>query len=192
MSDILNEQLSAMVDDELDDLELLVGRLKKDTELKARWSRYHTIRDAMTDHITLASVDISGRVSQALESEPAILAPVKHKRSKRVQFMAKQAVGLAIAATVSAVAVLTVQQYNKEEAAPTQVAVKQPVTPSAPVRLVSDSQKLDSAVQSKLSNYLVNHNEYSASSNMQGVMPYMRIVGVAPGERVELKGANDQ
>lgn len=198
MSDKLHETLSALADGELDNPEPLLRQLGRDPELKQRWFRYHVIRDAMTDHITLPHIDVSAAVSRALESEPSILVPVHHRRRGRLQFMAKQAAGLAIAATVSAVAVLTVQHYQSRETGQTQLAASQPATsvqhsnPVAPVRLVVDQKPLDSAVQAKLSNYLVNHNEYSVSSNMQGMMPYMRIVSVTPGERVEVQGANDQ
>ena len=199
MSDKLNESLSAMADGELDNLDSLVGQLNSNPDLKQRWSRYHIIRDAMTDHITLPGIDISSAVSKALESEPAILVPIHHKRHGRIQFMAKQAAGLAIAATVSAVAVLTVQHYQVKESDPTQLATSQPILApskiaavSAPVRLVTDQQRMDSAVQARLSNYLVNHNEHSVSSNMQGLMPYMRIVSVPPGDRIETQNANDK
>jgi hypothetical protein len=43
---------------------------------------------------------------------------------------------------------------------------------------------LATAVQSKLSSYLVNHNEYSVTAKMQGMLPYMRIVSVTPSERI--------
>jgi hypothetical protein len=43
-----------------------------------------------------------------------------------------------------------------------------------------------------LSGYLVNHNEYSVSGQMQGVLPYMRIVSETPGKRVIVRRANEQ
>jgi sigma-E factor negative regulatory protein RseA len=200
MSDKMKESLSAMADHELENPDHLIKQMERDPELKQRWSRYHLIRDALTDHLTLPGVDVSAAVRQTLESEPSILVPIHHQRHGRLQVMAKQAAGLAIAATVSAVAVLTVQHYQFKETSSTQLAASQSVgnspslstAASAPIRLVADTQPLDSAVQAKLSNYLVNHNEYSASSNMQGMMPYMRIVSVTPGERVEAQGANDK
>lgn len=199
MSDKLHESLSALADGELDNPDHLIRQMDSDPELKQRWFRYHVIRDTLTDHITLPDVDVSAAVRRALESEPAILVPVPHRRRGRLPFLARQAAGLAIAATVSAVAVLTVQHYQGRDAAPDQLVASQshavparPATTTAPVRLVSEPQPLDSAVQAKLSNYLVNHNEYSVTSNMQGMMPYMRIVSVTPGERVEAQGANDQ
>ena len=41
-------------------------------------------------------------------------------------------------------------------------------------------QKLDADVESKLSGYLVNHNEFSNSLRVSGVMPYTRIVSFVP------------
>jgi len=110
--------------------------------------------------------------------------------------------GLAIAATVSAVAVLTVQHAQDETpTTPTEIAAVQPQLqaqtqlpslPAAQVRYVTDTSGLDTAVQSKLSGYLVNHNEYSVTANMQGVLPYMRIVSETPGKRVVVRRANEQ
>ena len=91
---------------------------------------------------------------------------------------------------------ITVQQTQEETlTTPTEIAAVQPQTqpqPSAQVRYVSDTSGLDTAVQSKLSGYLVNHNEYSVSANMQGVLPYMRIVSETPGKKVVVRRVNEQ
>ena len=203
MTNKIEEQLSILVDDELADHDAVIERVAADPELKARWSRYHLMRDVITGHMPEQPVgDIASRVSRALEQEPAIFAPVhKRKRAKKqLPFIMKQVGGLAIAATVSAVAVLTVQQTQDETSTtPTEIAAVQPQTqpqlqsqPSAQVRYVTDTSGLDTAVQSKLSGYLVNHNEYSVTGNMQGVLPYMRIVSETPGKVVVVRRANEQ
>jgi negative regulator of sigma E activity len=207
MTNNIDEQLSILVDDELADHDAVIERVAADPELKARWSRYHLMRDVITGHMPEQPVgDIASRVSRALEQEPAIFAPVhKRKRAKKqLPFIMKQVGGLAIAATVSAVAVLTVQQTQDETSTtPTEIAAVQPQTqtqnqpqlqsqPSAQVRYVTDTSGLDTAVQSKLSGYLVNHNEYSVTGNMQGVLPYMRIVSETPGKVVVVRRANEQ
>ena len=192
MTNNINEQLSTLVDDELANQDAVLEQVAADPELKARWSRYHLIRDVITGHMPEPPLGgIAQRVSQALEDEPAILAPLhKRRRAPRVPFILKQVGGLAIAATVSAVAVLTVQYTQQETStAPTELAT---ASPSAEVRYVSDSSGLDTAVQSKLSGYLVNHNEYSVSANMQGVLPYMRIVSEIPGKKVIVRRVNEQ
>jgi negative regulator of sigma E activity len=206
MTNKIDEQLSILVDDELTDHDAVLDRLSSDPALKARWSRYHLMRDVITGHMPDQPVsDIASRVSQALEKEPVILAPVhKRKRTKQLPFIMKQVGGLAIAATVSAVAVLTVQQTQDETSTtPTEIAAVQPQLqtqtqpqlqsqPPAQVRYVTDTSGLDTAVQSKLSGYLVNHNEYSVTGNMQGVLPYMRIVSETPGKVVVVRRANEQ
>ena len=186
-----DEQLSTLVDDELANQDAVLERVAADPELRARWSRYHLMRDVITGHIPEQPLgDIASRVSQALDDEPAILAPV-HKRKRKIPFIMKQVGGLAIAATVSAVAVITVQQTQEETSTtPTEIAVANP--PAAQVRYVSDTTGLDTAVQSKLDGYLVNHNEYSVSANMQGVLPYMRIVSETPGKKVVVRRVNEQ
>lgn len=203
MTNKIDEQLSILMDDELAEHDAVLDKLTADPELQARWSRYHLMRDVITGHMPEQPVgDIVSRVSQALEQEPAILAPV-HKRKharKPLPFILKQAGGLAIAATVSAVAVLTVQHTQDETSnTTTKIAAVQPITqsqpqpqPSAQVRYVTDTSGLDTAVQSKLSGYLVNHNEYSVTGQMQGVLPYMRIVSETPGKRVIVRRANEQ
>jgi len=203
MTNKIYEQLSILVDDELADHDAVLERVATDPELKARWSRYYLMRDVITGHMPEQPVgDIASRVSRALEQEPAIFAPVhKRKRAKKqLPFIMKQVGGLAIAATVSAVAVLTVQQTQDETSTtPTEIAAVQPQTqpqlqspPPAQVRYVTDTSGLDTAVQSKLSGYLVNHNEYSVTGNMQGVLPYMRIVSETPGKVVVVRRANEQ
>ncbi len=192
MNDKLNEELSAFMDDEAPEARRLAERLSRDPELQARWSRYHLIRDAMTEHLTYAEFDIAARVSQALENEPTVLAPRRWHLPPRARKVARQVAGLAIAATVSAVTVMTVQQQRVENNAPTvaqvatgstRVASASPGRPAARVvQFVPESRPLKPEVRSKLSNYLVNHNEYSVTSNMQGMLPYMRIVSAHPHE----------
>ena len=189
MNDKLHEELSAFMDDEAHDAARLARQLSSDPDLQARWSRYHLIRDAMTEHLTYAEFDIAARVSAALEDEPTVLAPRRWHLTPRARRVVRQVAGLAIAATVSAVTVITVQQQRGgQEHAPVVAQVAgaaqpAPRTPTARVvQFVPENRPLNPAVRSKLSNYLVNHNEYSVTSNMQGVLPYMRIVSANPPE----------
>lgn len=186
MSNNSDEKLSAFMDDEIHP-EVLTT-LKQDSEARGRWSRYHLIRDVLSGHTeTIPSSDFAERVSAALRDEPTVLRPAR----RRLGHTVKQVAGLAIAATVATVAVLTVQQSEISPGsvtAPAQVAANGSV-PVDGIRSVNASnnppvRSFDQEVQSKLSNYLINHNEYSASSRMQGMLPYMRIVSVTPAESV--------
>lgn len=177
------DRLSALMDGEILDVDKGLEQLAKDTEMQGVWRRYHLARDIMKGQSSeFPALDISAAVSESLKNEPVILTPIWRRLSPR--YVMKQAAGLAVAAAVGTVAVLSVQQtqlVSTDEstlanAAPQtyQVAQQQPLR----IRQVSFTtrKKLDAAVESKLSGYLVNHNEFSTSTRVSGVMPYTRIV----------------
>lgn len=190
MNDQYKERLSAFMDGEVDDAGEVVDALERDAQLQSVWQRYHLIRDAL--HQRLAPGTDRGfarAVSAALANEPTIMAPRRrNRRNRSVKELAKPAAGMAIAASIAVVAVLGVQRYRAPHNPPPQVAQVQP--PPAATTVAADSfksqtdQRLDAKVQSKLSGYLLNHNEYSASSQVQGILPYTRIVGYTQGKRI--------
>lgn len=185
MENHTSEQISSLVDDELRGpaLRQALERLRQDADLQGCWSRYHLISDAL--HANLASArasDLCRRVHAALEQEPTLLAP---RRKARLPSLVKQAAGLAIAASVAAVAIIAVQQDELTPgAAPAPVQMAHNTRPAHEmVQLASTGGgsaatvvMAEQAVRGRLNSYLVNHNEYSVSSGMQGVLPYVRIV----------------
>jgi sigma-E factor negative regulatory protein RseA len=193
MSNQFDERFSALVDGEEVQASEILSRIQNDNELRQRWQRYHLVRDALTGHVEGQSLpDISVQVSQALENEPTVLAP-KPKVS-RLKTVYKQASGFAVAATVAAVAVITVQQSQVAQTNNAQIAAVDNPSTNVQVTTVShsDNSRLDSAVESKLSGYLVQHNEYSVTAKMQGALPYMRIVSVTPGKRIDTQAENEK
>jgi len=211
MSDKAKERLSALMDDELVDFEQDINHLQDDDSLKQRWMRYHLIRDVVSGHLpdtVVPDFDLAARVSVALEHEPTILAP---RRFQPRQLM-KQAAGLAIAATVSAIAIISIQNpdFNQTGVAPLAVADKQAekvialnAPGQSPVKGATvvlsraghthvHNPSVNRASTSKFSGYLLNHNEYSVSSNMQGMLPYMRIVGATKNQPVIIRIANEK
>lgn len=180
------DRLSSLMDGELHDVDKGLEQLAKDKEMQAVWRRYHLARDVMKGQASdFPALDISAAVSEALINEPVILTPVWRRLSPR--YVMKQAAGLAVAAAVGIIAVLSVQQTqlvavdnNTLAKANNTVTTYQVASQLQPgqIRQVSFTtrQKLDAAVESKLSGYLVNHNEFSDSFRVSGVMPYTRIV----------------
>lgn len=185
MENHTNEQISALVDDELHGsaLRQALERLRQDADLQGRWSRYHLISDTLHANLTSARADrLHQRVRTALEHEPTLLAP---RRKPRLPSLAKQAAGIAIAASVAAVAILAVRQDAVEPDGSAPAAMQQAQSPRSAhemVQLASTGVPATVVVpqsannRGRLNAYLVNHNEYSASSGMQGVLPYVRIV----------------
>lgn len=173
MDDNFKESISAFIDDEHDIPEQDLQQLQSDSEARALWQRYHLIRDVMTQHYVSRSNTLAQRISASIANENVI--SISEKRVRRGRRVWQQVAGFAMAATIAAVAIIVVQQQNTLQPTPQRVTVA-PIT-TAPVRLTS-------AVENKLSGYLVNHNEYSATVRMQGMLPYTRIVSVTPSQRV--------
>ena len=155
MSDILNEQLSALADDELPrrELPLLWQRIATDPELAARWARYHLVGDALRGDLPdEVRPGFAARVARALADEPAPSAARQWGR---------QLAGVAAALAVAAVALTTLQVDRS--AGPDQ-AVVVPVTANPqvdPSRFATASgfqwESAQPDVQSELDRYLLNH-----------------------------------
>jgi len=183
------DRLSALMDGELHDVDKGLEQLAKDKEMQDVWRRYHLARDVMKGQASdFPALDISAVVSESLKNEPVILTPLWRRLSPR--YVMKQAAGLAVAAAVGTIAVLSVQQTQlvssdnnviANAAATSSHQIASQMQPGQ-IRQVSFTtrQKLDAAVESKLSGYLVNHNEFSTSIRVSGVMPYTRIVSFVP------------
>lgn len=129
------ENLSALVDGENSDYSSLSSQVldavKNDTELQLKWKSYHLIRDGLRQELPVSmNFDIADKVAQALESEPAILAPKKTWRDLplvgNVIPFAKQGGQMAIAASVAVAMIIGVQQLNQTD-------VNQPFNAAPPI-----------------------------------------------------------
>ena len=109
MNDSKKEQLSAFMDGEIDGQDKnLVGQLLKEPELLDTWSRYHLISDCLKHHLPEhIDKDLAGNVSKSVQKEPAIVAPVRLSHP-----LIKPITGFAIAASVTALAILSIQQQQ--------------------------------------------------------------------------------
>jgi sigma-E factor negative regulatory protein RseA len=179
MSYDINEQLSALVDGELPSTEadLLRRQVGRDGQVRERLGRYQMISDAMTNHLPNA-VDpgFAARVRSAVEQEPVCSSDAA-AGAGRLQRMLKPLAGLAIAASVATVAIITVQNVNRQDEPAPVVAGADPARDiyiRAPVAPLAVQQ---SGTGERLNDYLVNHKEYAASRGVQGMLPYVHVVG---------------
>lgn len=175
------EWVSALADDELagDELRRGLDALRQEPALLKSWSRYHLIRDALHSNLEERVMpDLSRRVAAALEQEPVVLAP---RRTHRPWL--RHAAGLAVAASVTGVAVFGISNMNSEEQGPVTLAANPPqeyVRLEQPTATAAASPQVSNGEH--LAPYLVNHNEYAVSSGMHGMLPYVRIVGHKVGQ----------
>jgi sigma-E factor negative regulatory protein RseA len=191
MRDEIREQLSAMADDELSAVErpLLLGRLQRDPELRACLGRYQLIGEVMRGGIAAtATLGVAARVQRALAADSPMHVPAAGMNNSRPVWLRPLA-GVAVAASVAVVAVLSVNSLRETEteSVPALASGESAAGSATPVTQVSESdgeqwERLDPRIDKRLSGYLVNHNEYAASRGVQGVMPYVRIVGYDTSE----------
>lgn len=129
------EDLSALIDGERCNPSSSSGHVldavKNDAELQLKWKSYHLIRDGLRQELPAnINFDIADRVAQALEAEPAILAPKKTWRDLplvgSVIPFAKQGGQMAIAASVAVAMIIGVQQFNQTD-------VNQPFNAAPPI-----------------------------------------------------------
>lgn len=176
MSDSVHEQISALMDGELAEAEreLLLRRMAGDPDLRARWERYHLIRDALhyelPDHTDPGFAD---RVMTVVGDEPL---PQAARSPLPMRQLLKPVAGVAIAASVAALAIIGVRQFGGESAPPAvpRVAVRD----TSYVQVAGTRWDLRGReIEARLNGYLVNHNEYTAANSLQGMLHYTRIAG---------------
>ena len=207
MTNSSDERISALMDGELDEQmqHSAMDELLNKGEARDTWARYHLISDTLRQHLPVGmDKQFSSRVMSALDDEPTVLAP----RTTQTSPMARRLSGLAVAASVAAVAVMGVQFMYQQDGqvpaeqiaqAPTKVSptasvankafarapirqniqtVTQPMnpTPMTPRLAQQQSPLAQKRFHPNLNKYLVDHNQLTARTAVQGVMPYARLV----------------
>jgi len=161
------ERISELMDGELEarDAQRQLARLKQDQELALCWSTFHLIGDALRGEGPL-SREISNRVAMQLAKEPTILAPRSYA-PKRVATYA-----VSVAASLSAIALVAwIAFFNNPLAPqPSEIATAQPAPAVTPEHLASVPS------EGEANDLLRAHTEYSPSTAIQGLAPYIRSV----------------
>lgn len=202
-----DEHFSALIDDELDDsnTEIILNKLCQSERDKQRWHRYHLISDTLQSKLPeFINPSFSQSVMEALESEPAILVPKQKTHHKLQHTFGKRIAGAAMAASVAMVAVYAVKTNVTQEQAPqlaempsskefvrlaTQNPETQPLqlhstTPAMTVSAPSNSSAVSSNaapvlnMDPQLHQYIMNHSQRVSGGQLQGILPYARIVVV--------------
>ncbi|MEW8028356.1 MAG: sigma-E factor negative regulatory protein [Candidatus Thiodiazotropha sp.] len=183
------ERLSALVDDEISEHEISgeINKLKNTQESLDIWSRYHLIGDAMRNELgQIHDPEMARTLSQRIENEPVVLAPAALKR--RSPNKKRALTGLAVAASLTAVAVVLAPQLINPGSSevPNQLASSDqlPIHNQRPgsntIYVAEDGTRWEllkkPKVESRLNDYLLNHQDLSPSSNIKGIMPYATFV----------------
>ena len=180
----LQESLSAVMDNEADELELRrVLGASDATEMRATWARYQVARAAMHKELLEPRLDIAAAVSAALVDEATPVA------DKVVRGPWKMVGRFAVAASVTVAVLAGVRLYNQDDVAGAQMAQQAPqpslVTPQmqGPAMLAgfNASGEQEAAPQKaeptwheqRLPDYLRQHAQ-QATMNAEGALPQAR------------------
>jgi sigma-E factor negative regulatory protein RseA len=180
MTEPVNEQLSACLDGELPaaELDLLLKRLERTPELREALGRYTVIGETLRhSKPVVASRPFADKVMAAVDQEPAAA-----RRARRVSPVLLRRLtpiaGFGVAATVAAIAILSVQRADVTSG---QLATAERTAPTAALALNDDkapsnivptstSQQSAFVPATRLTNYVVAHSEYSSPLARRSVL----------------------
>ncbi len=191
MSDYLRDQLSAFIDGELPkhEIELLFKRLDGNPELRATLARYSLIGESLrTRSAEGPSRTFAERVRLAVRDSGPLAAGAANASRHQWRWL-KPIAGLAVAATVAAVAILGLQQIQPVSDQGPQVVASTPAQPlvigepaaASPAYIVPAPAATGSLINAaRLTNYVVAHSEYSSPLGRRSVLSGIVAEGAAP------------
>ena len=197
--DILKQSLSALIDNEADELELRrVLNASNDPELRASWSRYQIARAAMHNEPFSAKIDLSASIMAAIDAEPELSVEqpeqqetaVRNIKSGRFSWVSR----LEVAASVTLAVLCGVRFYNQDavqqEALMAKTEQRLPAVGNSeqhsPVVLASYSaqgkkapiaqavSEQSSWYELRLPSYLRQHAQQTSMNKTESGLPYAR------------------
>jgi sigma-E factor negative regulatory protein RseA len=192
MNDKMRESLSALLDDEANELELeRVLAHVEDEELRAAWLRYNLARQSTGAHeMAHFSLDVSGQVRAAIDAE-------KSTATGGLRRMLRPLASLGVAASVAATVVIGGQQLAGVRGADpyganiTVAANPSPVsmvnnlgavpvqatygTRSIPVLQPATRTAYQKLARQRMGKYMQQHAEHAALNSPQGLIPFARV-----------------
>ena len=192
MTDHIQEQISAFIDDELSSEEcaFLVRRLGSDVHAREQLVRYAAIGSALRSEALIASSGLlRDRVRSALDGAPPTQSRRRAVVRPRRRQWAYSLAGVGVAASVAVVALFSLRMTVEEGvlAQPVGASVLTPntVSPVLPSYVVPsdavDAAEAHSLVPPvRLTNYLFQHGNYT--STLQRTSVQSNVVGIAKPE----------
>ena len=166
------EHISALMDGEVEESQLKqhLARLKEDAELRESWDTFHIIGDVLRGERVLSAA-FGRSIVGKLASEPTVLAPRRSTAKKMLTY------ALSAAASLSAAAVVGWLVFFNNPLAPPPEVAKAPQ--SIPSPAAPPPQLANVPSDGTMNEYLMAHQEYSPSTAIQGLAPYIRTVSAA-------------
>ncbi len=174
----MNEKLSALMDNELDELETrrLLASLGEDAAARATWGRYHAIRAVLRrEALPARGRDIARHVRERLTGQPG--------PGRDWSPLTRRAGQLALAASVAGIAILGARLWLGNTNAPAPQTAQNDAVPATEYLRASTTRwdTKEREVENTLNAYLVEHNEFAPGAGVSGMLPYVRVVGYDAG-----------
>jgi sigma-E factor negative regulatory protein RseA len=169
----MKQEISSLMDGELfeDEADGLLDRIKRDSANRKDWEMYHLIGDVLRqpEHIYCSYIhcDLSARVRKSMQDEPIVLAP----RGRAVK-QKMRAYALSASASLLAVGVVVWMSLQISPEVAPQIAMQQAAI--RPVNL---------QIRSNPNDYLMAHQEFSPSTEMNGGASYIHTVSYGTDEK---------
>ena len=176
MSEQIREQVSAFLDGELpsSETELLLKRLTRDPELRQSFGRYALIGETLRGGSGASlSLTFAARVNRTIDGEPA--APALPAARARPLRWWRPIAGTAVAAGVTAIAVVTWQQRAVAPsltAAPRAQSVRLATVAKEPLSYTVPTPAAAPAMlaPARLTNYVFAHSKYSVGLGQSNLL----------------------
>jgi sigma-E factor negative regulatory protein RseA len=192
MSELMRESLSALMDDEANELELerVLARIADDPELRQTWVRYNLVRTvASGQQASHLHLDISSRVREELSGK---------RQSGLNQRWLRPLASVAVAASVAATVVFGGQQLARMQADSFEdQAIASSVSPvglvnslgatsvqasygteSVPVLQPATRTAYQELARQRLMKYMQEHAEHAALNSPNGLVPFARVPNI--------------
>ena len=198
MNEKMGESLSALMDDEANELELerVLSKISDDDELRLSWSRFSQTQHAIHGHqLAHLDCDISRRVQLAIGNG---LESVSEPEAEGIkQRLMRPLISLAVAASVTATVVIGGQQLALVSGVDSQETNHSVATSASPVGMLNSlgattvlasygSQAVPALqpatrtayrelAQQRMRKYMQDHAEQASLNSPQGLVPYARV-----------------
>lgn len=157
----MRKKISELMDGELfeDEAESLLAHIKKGSDIHQDWKVYHLIGDVLRQPEYIPR-DLSSKVRDRLQDEPVVLAPRGRAVKQKMLTFA-----LSAAASLAAVGVVAWMSLQISPEVAPQLAMQQRALRPVNVQIQPDSN-----------DYLIAHQEFSPSTDINGGATYIRTV----------------
>lgn len=167
---MMKHEISALMDGEMfeDEADVVFDQIKHRPDAHRDWAIYHMIGDVLRQPEYIHR-DISSQVREIMQNEPTVLAPRSRALKQKARVFA-----LSAAASLLAVGVVAWMSLQISPETSPQLAMQQ-----------ANIRPVNMQIQPKSNDYLMAHQEFSPSNDMNGGASYIRTVTYSPEEKAQ-------